>query len=169
MNRVPAAPLWLHARRRRLGPSQVLSVLSMFTPPIDVMAVATRLGVVWERVQGLPYSGAVQASESPPAAHIWIRAEEFPARQRFTMAHELGHLLQHPLPPGGMMFRDVTFEGSTEEAQANRFAANLLMPLPMLDAADRRLGGNVELLAQLFDVSVAAMEVRLLRLRGVSA
>ena len=45
-----------------------------------------------------------------------------PARLRFTLAHELGHLLLSHLA-----------EGSREEREANIFAAQLLMPLPVLD------------------------------------
>jgi Zn-dependent peptidase ImmA (M78 family) len=37
-------------------------------------------------------------------------------RQRFTLAHELGHMVMHPVPH------------PEQEKQANRFAAELLMP-----------------------------------------
>jgi Zn-dependent peptidase ImmA (M78 family) len=85
-------------------------------------------------------------------------------RQRFTFAHELGHLLagharsirldQH-LAPGR--------EGDPDEALANRFAAALLMPVDELSRAlPRTLDGTA--FAQLvvrFRVSPSAMAVRL--------
>ena len=57
-------------------------------------------------------------------------------RRRFTIAHELGHFLlhRHLAPDGGFRCRPEDLatwdhERSPQEAQANRFAARLLMPL----------------------------------------
>jgi Zn-dependent peptidase ImmA (M78 family)/transcriptional regulator with XRE-family HTH domain len=51
-------------------------------------------------------------------------------RQRFTLAHELGHMVMHPVPH------------PDQEKQANRFAAELLMPSRQIRA---HLQGNVGL------------------------
>lgn len=59
-----------------------------------------------------------------------------PGRRRFTIAHEFGHFLlhRHVSPEGGFNCRQEDLatwdsERSPQEAEANRFAARLLMPL----------------------------------------
>lgn len=76
-----------------------------------------------------------------------------PARRNFTLAHEWGHLvLAH------------TEGGATEEAEANAFASNLLMPQPVvrrLKAAEGRMAADR--LARLCYVSLPAAEMALRR------
>lgn len=76
------------------------------------------------------------------------------------MAHELGHLLMHA---EGTAFRDDTFSGNPEEAQANAFAAALLMPPALLDPWRDRIASSSSL-ARLFQVSEPAMAYRLNKL-----
>jgi Zn-dependent peptidase ImmA (M78 family) len=106
-------------------------------------------------------------------------------RQRFTIAHELGHLLLHEGKPLivdhsiRVNFRNDVSSMATddEEIEANSFAAALLMPRPLvlkhLKAYITRVtqGGKSisreDLIAQLareFDVSVEAMGYRLINL-----
>jgi Zn-dependent peptidase ImmA (M78 family)/DNA-binding XRE family transcriptional regulator len=76
-----------------------------------------------------------------------------PMRQRFSVAHELGHLLLHPDPAPG---------SGHHEREANSFAAELLMPAAEL--ADRLpRAADVAALKELADgygVSVAALAYR---------
>jgi Zn-dependent peptidase ImmA (M78 family) len=54
-----------------------------------------------------------------------------PGRTRFTVAHEIGHYVLHPLIPHDRQHtaRDFTiWNDASEEAEANVFAAELLMP-----------------------------------------
>ena len=54
----------------------------------------------------------------PPLPPVFMVNEDAPVdRQRFTLAHELGHLVMHQSPTDDM------------EAQADRFAAEFLMPV----------------------------------------
>ena len=58
-----------------------------------------------------------------------------PAAQRFSIAHELGHLvLGHPTPPGitAVMGSPVPTTERSHEEEANAFAAELLMPADWL-------------------------------------
>lgn len=82
-------------------------------------------------------------------------------RQRFTVAHELGHFyLRHErtsfAEPGG---------ASRQERDAERFAANLLMPAAWMRRYWTTYAANAEnrvsIIAALFDVSRAALRVRL--------
>jgi Zn-dependent peptidase ImmA (M78 family) len=99
-------------------------------------------------------------------------------RQRFTLAHELGHFLLHHsassvfIDASPVFFRDETSsDGSKlQEIEANTFAAELLMPEELLrkfinnqplDAFDERA---VRRLAAQFGVSAQALTIRLTRL-----
>jgi Zn-dependent peptidase ImmA (M78 family) len=92
---------------------------------------------------------------------IVVNSRQPSARQRFTVAHELGHYyLRHErgsfAEPGG---------ASRQERDAERFAANLLMPAAWVRRYWATYGSNpenrVSVLAALFDVSQAALRVRL--------
>ena len=105
-----------------------------------------------------------------------VEAQRSPGRKNFTIAHELGHWHLHhdasELGQGRFCRSDdvggdarALREAIQLEREANRFAAALLMPEPLVRqcAADLRL--NVRVLAARFGVSVAAMQVRLETLR----
>lgn len=154
---VTSEPVWRFLRRRGVVlPHQLLEHFEIRTPPIDVDYIASRLEVYVHRVSGMAFAGAVNSNRR--GAHIFISKKDHPWRQRFTIAHELGHLMLHR--DGSLHHRDTTFAGSPAEQQANRFAADLLMPRAMMPTAMTSSGGSIKRLARLFDVSEAAMSVR---------
>jgi Zn-dependent peptidase ImmA (M78 family) len=143
---------------------------------IDVELIASHLGaeVVLDRldreVSGLLYRDGEHIVIGVNASHV-------DRRQRFTVAHEIGHLALHPGRPLFMdhvrvNYRDAVSSTATdlEEIQANRFAAEILMPREKVVAEVRRLTASstaasvVEALADTFDVSEQAMEFRLMNL-----
>lgn len=82
-------------------------------------------------------------------------------RDRFTIAHELGHYFLHYLHPkvnGELSFG----RGGRDraETEANVFASALLMPAKQFEAAYWAAGGDTWKLAAQFDVSPRAAEVR---------
>lgn len=105
---------------------------------------------------------------------IWINAadaREWPPRRRFTIAHELGHWVMHR-DLAELRFREGGRAGEVlpiHEAEANAFAAALLMPAALLRPSFDRLRGNIEKLQAEFDSSKAAMERRLVTLGLVPA
>ncbi len=58
----------------------------------------------------------------------YINARYSPAQQRWTLAHELGHIVLHRHQ--GLLFTDGIFSVTEEDAewQANRYASEILMP-----------------------------------------
>jgi Zn-dependent peptidase ImmA (M78 family) len=109
---------------------------------------------------------------------IAVERNQSPTRKRFTIAHELGHLMLHE---GKEVRIDTAFrvnlrspKSSTaedvEEIESNAFAASLLMPEPFLrrDVADETLDIEdaefVQGLAKRYDVSAQAMTLRLVNL-----
>lgn len=82
-------------------------------------------------------------------------------RDRFTIAHELGHYFLHYLHPKREAAASFgRGERNSVETQANVFASSLLMPEQKFTAAWHRSGGDVYSLARQFEVSPAAVEVR---------
>ena len=109
--------------------------------PAAVSASLQRWGVDWVAPDpNAPLAGFLYANAS--AGFLFVRREDPVVRRRFTAAHELGHYRLHLAPelargdPGsaGLIEQDsdVSDAGdsalSAMERQANRFAAELLMP-----------------------------------------
>ncbi|HEY0522277.1 MAG TPA: ImmA/IrrE family metallo-endopeptidase, partial [Stellaceae bacterium] len=82
----------------------------------------------------------------------------------FTLAHEIAHFILHrDLIEDGVsddtMYRSKELSGY-HEVQANRMAADILMPVMLVKRA-AELQSNPDLLARVFRVSPAAMKIRL--------
>ena len=89
--------------------------------------LAEMLGVV---VHSMPLVGCDGwCCRGPAATVVCINSRALKTRQRFTLAHELAHLLLGSVPE--TMTRGLelaSFGGRSEEAEANRLAAELLLP-----------------------------------------
>lgn len=148
-------------KRPTVATNIVLRAFGIEAPPVPIEDIARGLGVVVHPVRDPGWSGALTWKGDIP--HVFLRDEDAPPRKRFTLAHELGHLLLHPT---GTMFRDnARFSGDGREAEANRFAAALLMPMWMLEPLVTRSARTLDELADLFDVSSEAMTYQLDNLR----
>ncbi|WP_373047164.1 ImmA/IrrE family metallo-endopeptidase [Vulgatibacter sp.] len=162
--------LWKQMKDAGYRANDLLRHFGISEPAVDVEAIATSMGIeVRETVQP-GWSGALDMRGETPV--IWVQANEVPARKRFTIAHELGHLLLHPVRKVAFRDRVVAsndgvdqYDGTPkQEYEANDFAASLLMPLWMLDPLVMEHGADAMTLAQLFGVSKGAMRIRLGRL-----
>ena len=104
-----------------------------------------------------------RGGHSTSAPRILFDATHAAVRQRFTIAHELGHLLLHP---PGKKFRDTSYADVTQpqEREANEFASHLLMPLWMLEPIVLSGTKTTASLAHKFNVSVPAMQWQLSKL-----
>ena len=87
---------------------------------------------------------------------VYDRAIKGFGRDRFTLAHELGHYLMHQ--PENVSFARAGEKGvetyRNPEWQANTFAAELLMPKELIDT------DNIEEIADRFGVSNQAASIR---------
>lgn len=95
-----------------------------------------------------------------------INSKHHKNRQRFTIAHELGHYLMHK--DKNSLFEDTTFfrgaQNNAMEFAANEFASSILMPQ---NSIKKLLDSNIRELADLadeFNVSPSAMKYRLEKL-----
>ena len=108
---------------------------------------------------------------------ILINKNKPPARRYFTIAHELGHYFLHQeemrrnpfvdkdpfLDRGGMPFRYDSETAARLEMEANNFGASLIMSAELVKKAWSKLK-SVEECAEVFNVSVEAMSIRLTKL-----
>jgi Zn-dependent peptidase ImmA (M78 family) len=146
-------------------------------PPVDVETIARQLGLAVEHAE-LDDQVSGVLLRTPDGALIGVNWAHHPNRQRFTVAHEIGHFVLHPsgtyIDKGlHAHFRDNESGSGTirQEREANRFAAALLMPEAWLrrSLAEHPLDlGDDSSLARLssdFGVSTLAMSYRLQNLR----
>ena len=140
------------------------------------MAVALGLAVLY---QDLPEDISGMLVSQGAAGVIVVQAKEVPLRQRFTIAHEIGHhCLKHQFEPGALhidrgftiAFRTRFADVDRREAEANEFAATLLMPARLLrkavtDLRTKSLNeSHIDMLAVDFQVSVPNLMLRLMLL-----
>jgi Zn-dependent peptidase ImmA (M78 family) len=160
--------------------TDLLQKLNLLSTPVDVEAVARKLGaeVVYGDLED-DMSGFLLRERG--VVTIAVNSLHHPNRQRFTIAHECGHLHLHG-DHGDRLWVDKAYStifyrdsnSSTgdklAEIQANQFAAGLLMPEVFLTEHLTQELSDVDIfrLALRFQVSEQAMTLRLVSL-GVLA
>ncbi len=169
---------------RRQAESLIAS-LGINEAPVPVEDVAKHLGLrvismdLDEDVSGLLIT-------KPEMSCIVVRKSDGPSRQRFSIAHEVGHfVLRHQFEAGEhvhvdrgyrVSHRDKRSSKGTDlrEIEANQFAAALLMPSALVTASIKALereelhDEDVTNLARQFNVSEQAMTIRLSVLGQIS-
>ena len=148
--------------------------------PVPVERIAKQLRA---RLSFEPFEGNISGMlyRDGKRTVIGVNSAQANTRQRFTIAHEIGHLRLHRGRPiivdevVRVNFRDSRSSQATdtEEIEANQFAAELLMPRDLVQQEVKRRASKrgltsddwlVEQLARAFDVSPQAMEYRLANL-----
>lgn len=139
--------------------------------PVRIGALAKALGLkVAASTLRAGVSGEIRPDpERPGQFIIRINRHDSEQRQRFTAAHELGHFLLHRDQIGKGVVDDALYRSNLSdkrEAEANRLAADLLMPDHLIeDWLDRARALDVDdiplYLAERFGVSESAMRIRL--------
>lgn len=149
------------------------------SPPVWVERIAELLGA---RIELADFNNEVSGVLIRKGKHtvIGVAKEQAPNRQRFTIAHEIGHLVLHETEEvhvDRQFFVKLRSQVSSEavdvdEIEANAFAASLLMPEEFIRNDVRRMqidfedASQVEALAKRYRVSPQAMTFRLLNLLG---
>lgn len=154
----------------------VLARHQITQPPVDVIKIAELEGVnvIFEPLEQ-EISGFMVKQDG--GVFIGINALHHGNRQRFTLAHELGHLHLHSTTPtvyvdeAPVYFRGSMHPAATqEEVEANVFAASLLMPPNFLQAdlqahtIDALDEAAVRQLSNRYQVSPQALTIRLMQL-----
>lgn len=169
--------------------SQELIDTYALTVPVHIFELADLMGIKWrtcttEQLQRLIQKNGNHSAEEitdwndvlgyydPEEKRIYLNDDNQPiTRKRFTMAHEIAHVVLHHSVQGLLrrvfLRQDIIIPRDNTEAEANYFAGYLLMPDETIQ--DRLqytvLMGNgeqiIKHLAKLFAVSSDAMRVRL--------
>lgn len=166
----------VNRQQARTAARTLIEQCAITATPVPVERIARRLGV---KVKYAPLDGDLSgmAYIADDVSIIGVNSLHPANRQRFTLAHELGHIQLHAdlLREGvhldhGTLRRDWLSSQGTDvrEIEANAFASELLMPEPlMLAALDGRLvdledDHAIDVLARRFRVSSSAMRFRLM-------
>jgi len=154
-------------------PPEIVAVMQrhLNTVPVKLGILAKELGLtVKSSHMKLGVSG--QVSNERGQYLIRVNRYEPKKRQRFTVAHEIAHFLLHcdriDASTDGIKDNVLYRSGFPEkiEVEANRMAAEILMPEAIMKEELKGLEDAIsdeiiELLATKFDVSKAAMEIRI--------
>jgi Zn-dependent peptidase ImmA (M78 family) len=133
------------------------------TCPLDVQRVAEKLDiqVLFHNFSDNEISGTLEKNDEGTWI-IRVNDNHHPNRQRYTIAHELGHYCLHRHQE--LFFEDQIFfrglEPTKTERQANKFASEILMPEEKFQEFLDQNITNVDELAKNFQVSTLALRVR---------
>jgi predicted transcriptional regulator len=137
--------------------------------PVDVISLAKDLGIkVWQSEKlGPGISGKLFKDAANGGSSGWsilVRESDAPARKRFTVAHEIGHFVLHRPALGDGITDDEFYRSglsNAQEAQANRLAADILMPYRLINELTASGITSIDLLAAKLGVSLTALKIRL--------
>jgi Zn-dependent peptidase ImmA (M78 family) len=175
--------MMVDVEKARERAAELLRAHDVQQPPVDVRSIAEREGIrvmfeeLEDSISGFVVRRGVDTS-------IGVNKEHHSNRQRFTLAHELGHYRLHIQPRNNPTAVYVDAEQTlvhfraeipdappnADEVEANSFAAALLMPE---DFVRRDLHGTsvnahddsaIRHLAKRYGVSVQALTIRLVEL-----
>ncbi len=171
-----------HEEAQKILPQEearkILRHLKLSRPPIAVGKVARHLGA---HIRYSPFDGEISGMVYILAGVpiIGVNSLHRRNRQRFTIAHECGHLVMHRhllshevhVDKQFSVLRRTSSSGSNRiEDQANQFAGELTMPKRMLEAAIKRNAEDymididdsiiIKKLAQEFRMSENVMKIR---------
>jgi Zn-dependent peptidase ImmA (M78 family) len=171
-------PRYTLARRRAL---ELLQAGRVKKPPVPLEKLVAAAGAI---LRYEPFAGELSGTvyrRPEGGAVIGVNSLHSPARKRFTIAHELGHLLLHrdeklhvdeqsPIGLRTDLSRPAT---DANEIEANQFAAELLMPQSFLvkdleDLSNLEADVAIDRLAKRYQVSTEAMTIRLSKLGALS-
>ena len=155
---------------------QILNESGLRSIPVPIEDIAAHYKLQIGKATSSDFSGILIRKDG--AALIGINSTDTPRRQRFTIAHEIGHFFLHPTKEVLVDYRRTSNKGAhrtPKEREADIFAASLLMPRQELIKDFMRVAGGVltdeeqtknvvSLLATKYEVSDEAMNIRLLGL-----
>lgn len=158
--------------------NKLLRKFAINNPPIDLEEIAEFLKVKVTREPLDPDVSGVMLFENGKKS-VAINSNQHINRQRFTLAHEIGHLILHATSNEDRIHIDRRFFRNSssssgeikEEIEANAFAACLLMPKKFLKRTVEKEGlltdFDIYKLALRYKVSEQAMTLRLVKLKYI--
>lgn len=154
---------------------ELLKHFQYINPPIDIEGIVKKLGInlkgqmLDDKISGVLYRGRKNDTI------IIYNEKHHEQRQRFTIAHEIGHYFLHQnqelIVDKAVLFRSDKKSGediNNIEVEANKFAAELLMPKFLIENDFKRaiiknkdVEQVIKVLAEKYNVSLSALTIRL--------
>jgi len=130
----------VRAQFARKMANKVLKDSKITAPPVDLLTILRTYGINYEEMEDFPETVDALIIEDGTSVYAAVNARQHPHRQRFSLAHELGHYFLHR---EGNRAESVTIDtppseeseiGTKDpaETEADLFAGELLVPLEML-------------------------------------
>jgi len=148
----------------------LLKMAGIKKPPVDVNKIAKVLGfTIIPFDYPDKFSGEIVIEGKVKA--IGVNKNQSETRQRFTIAHEIGHYINgHTyFDKTGNVYKDECFDYNNpihqQEKEANSFATELLVPKDFLKRDLDTFGLDIAKLTELYNVSEQMMWIRLTSLR----
>lgn len=136
------------------------------SPPVKIVGLSKSLGLKVFRANSwhVNQSGLIRKSKDGKSYQIVVNAKHPRERKRFTIAHELAHWILHRDMIGDGISEDILYRSGLPlriEIQANRLAAEILMPQKLVDVHWKDPSLDVTSMAAIFEVSEQAMAIKL--------
>lgn len=169
---------------------ELLTSLQIDIIPTPLDPIAKRLGIILMAFDlGSNVSGVLRIEKN--SSTIGYNPNESKVRQRFTIAHEIGHFILHKKEGNNGIFIDngnhynqilfraqksqLSEEDDRNEQEANEFAAALLMPRDLINKELNKYQGfdlsdnsMIVDLAKKFEVSIPAMTFRIINITDIN-
>lgn len=129
--------------------------------PISTVSVCRQLGVPVKLYNALDGEDGYTAYVGDGPV-IFVRAGVYAPRQRFTTAHELGHILAGHVGKHSLVNREPSSADNPIEQEANVFASRLLAPACVLWGCGVKTAEDIQ---QLCQISRQASEYRMARMQ----
>jgi len=154
----------LAAFNRQAGPAEKLleemKLDGVFPVPLE--AIAKQKGydcLVFDPIAN-PQLADVAGMVNHEAKKIFINRNDNILRQRFTLAHEIGHIVLHQGRSVVDFRKNIEQPSTPEEVEANRFAADLVMPAIPFIKEWLQGSGDYDSIVKRFGVSAQAAKIR---------
>ena len=152
-----------------LTPKQILDKYKNHIP-VPVIKIAKELKLVVYETTNLPVNQSGLIKKEGENFVIYVNSHHSSVRKRFTIAHEIAHFLKHLSEIGNEYVttnkQPIPREENKSvgkrremEIEANKFAANLLMPEKSFGEVWEK-SDTIEEVADKFEVSISAATIR---------
>ena len=129
--------------------------------PVDIIGLCKRMGIVVKYMND-PQGGDGCSTMVGGTPYIFIKSGQSRERSRFTIAHELGHILLGHVGKYRLVNREPAHTDDPIEQEANVFASRLLAPACVLWGCGVQSAQDI---ARLCDISRTAAEYRWARMQ----